>query len=725
LEFDFCQNCGNSIKEEPSEKQGIAPKKTVQAKVSPIDKFKGLYNGNKPLAIGILAAPLVLIALIIIIIAIASGDGSRGAFSFGRRSNIAKPYILYVKDNEIHFTYMDTLEPFELTNRLIESDNNSRATDYEYHDYVVMSADGRYIFYPDRIGRQNLSTYFYLDLSLSPDDDARVPVRIDTDVILGTAELSEDGNTLFYIKGSDRRLFYYDIREGRAERVDSGVTTYFINNAGTYIVYGKDDDTIREINLTTGEASRIDSESFLFRVGDDAGVVYYRKDDSLFARERGGERRRLLSDVPSVLSFVSESSIYFLRYDTVSLRLMDFVEDDMRDSPNVWIRDQLMDENLEMEILNLYYFNGDRSVMVAENISDLFTVAQTNAIAVYTRHEPSNINRRNLSVINSVREVENMARNSMRGSLSLYIAYMDRETELMADRAGGFAFNNSGTALYYLDDYSTDRDHGILTTVMFDDQGAVSRPIVVANDVHSYRFGNQSDMVFYFVDVKDGVGDVYYDGRSIATDVLLRSLYSYPNSPTIAYFIDYSDRNQNGTLIIRRDGVTTKIADEVYSFVAYDNNNIAYLVDYRTARQRGDAYLFDGSDERKRIDIDVAALLWNPMNADRFRIVRYHSTHSFVNVQLMAGNIIGRWINEPEWGTPWGYSFFADGTMEYVQYNDRGAVDWTESSTYYIEGDRLHMPQWSWITTFSITGDVLSFIDDWGNVVSEYVRAGH
>ena len=178
------------------------------------------------------------------------------------------------------------------------------------------------------------------------------------------------------------------------------------------------------------------------------------------------------------------------------------------------------------------------------------------------------------------------------------------------------------------------------------DTGRISDPFVVDEDVASYRFGNDSDLVFYFKDVKnDIVGDVYQTGELIATDVLLSSIYNYPKSSAIAYFVDYNDRNQDASLYFFLNGIKTKIADEVYSFVADDSYHIAYIVDNRADRQRGDAFLYNNSDEPTRIDTDVSAWVLNRHNIDNSPIISIYSQSPAVLGNSMD-SIVGTWYND-------------------------------------------------------------------------------
>ena len=745
-EFVFCSDCRKSLSEE--QKENGQSKKTVENKSSFSDKLKPMIKSKK-FVVGYLIAIIAILVVVIATLLI----NNVGLHQI--QSN-----LMYIKDNEIYYTFMSPVEPFELTSRLIDSDNSRRATDYTYQNSIIFSENGKYVYFPDRINDQGLATYFYKELSDNDKNMKAKAARIDTEVDRSSVKLSKDGTKLFYLKGTDRRLFVFDININKSERIDSGVLQFHINESENYIINSKDDDTIREFDLMSKESVRIDSDSEIQGVIGDATKVYYIKDDSLFLKERGQDRVRITTDITQVISLIDSQNIYYSKTEEVSFKAKDFVDDDMLmqdqniknpgTEPNSdnykkqqWVdtdwggywdevtdwdaynmdwepwrdaryayqvkeeRDQIRKELETYEIIidsvDLYHFDGTKETKIAEGIISIIAKSEKKPAIVYTKYKKTDVGRIKISELNwGIREVELLVRNSQTSSADLYAAYTNLENEISVERAGAFSFNNSGTVLYYLDDYSSDKNYGVLTQITFD-TGNISKPTVVDGDVSSYRFGNNSDNIIYFKDVKDGIGDAYQDGEVIATDVLLSSIYSYPNSSAIAYFIDYNEKKQNASLYLLKDGTTIKIADEVYSFVAENNYHIAYIVDYRTDRQRGDAYLYDGSSEQIRIDTDVSAWIWKYQYTDRSAIISYNDT-TLVGVGNISDSIIGIWYGDVE-NQVATFDFKADGTMlitgdyhvmEYKYVLDGNKVSFSNEDDsmegiYSISGDTLYL----------------------------------
>lgn len=652
----FCSNCGSKIDSTSNiNEKGNNIKSIIdlKEKSSFFDKFKLILKNKKFIVIG---------SIIFVAIAFVIGVSlffNKIILQYDR----TEPNLTYIKDDEIYFTFISSIEPFELTNTLIDPKNSRRAIDYSYHNSILISENNNYIYFPARINNEGVATYFYKNLSGNNKEEikTRDAIRIDTEIDCSSVQISQNGMKFFYLKGADRRLFVFDVNENKIERIDSGVIEFYINKTGTYIVYGKDDDTIRNIDLINKESGRIDSDSKIQRVDDNASKVYYIKDDNLFLKELGKDRTKIASNITQLISLIDSQNIYYTKTEELSFLTKDFVDDDLRikdeNMENIDLysseyqekerRDKLRIELeqtiINMDSVNLYYHDGLKETKVAEGIIDIIAKTEGNANIAYMRYNKTNARRIKMSELGWVREVEAMINHSQMSSIGIYIANIGLEFEFIVDNAGGFAFNQNGDELYYIDEYSEKINSGVLTKINFESLN-ISKPIVIDNDVVSYRFNNGGNNVLYFKNVKDEVGDVYQNGKTIATDVLLSSIYSFPNSSDITYSIDYDAKNQNSTLYLFNGDVAIKISDDVYSFVAEDNFNIAYVTDYRIDRQRGDAYLYDGSDEKVMIDIDVSSWIWKRKNIDNTPIISYSNLISKeIDVNNDPISITGKW----------------------------------------------------------------------------------
>jgi len=192
----------------------------------------------------------------------------------------------------------------------------------------------------------------------------------------------------------------------------------------------------------------------------------------------------------------------------------------------------------------------------------------------------------------------------------VYVASGDKESVLDCDNAQNFLIHPDG-AIYFLNDYNEDKSYGTLMCAVIT-SGTVGKPVKIDDDVMRVRFGNEHENIYYFKDIKDNVGDMYLNGKVVATDVYVQSLYNFKGTDTLLYFTDYSSKNECGTLNLYKGGVQTKIADDVAFFAPNDEKNIVYLTDYNQNREKGDLMLYNGGSKPIQIDTDVTALLWKP-----------------------------------------------------------------------------------------------------------------
>ncbi len=290
---------------------------------------------------------------------------------------------------------------------------------------------------------------------------------------------------------------------------------------------------------------------------------------------------------------------------------------------------------------SLYYWNNGESTLVAEDIGrednrqPVFLAASDKAETVV--YQKYNMSARKLFKISElvtaggrsdyyngyvydiVSEFRSEVSSPRKVAPDVYVAAGTHESIIECDNAKDWRIRNDGVVCF-LDDYNDDKGYGTLMSATIEN-GAAAKPEKIDEDVNIFEFGNGSRRLIYFKDVSNGAGDLYLDGKRISSDVRAdihtsvfyvgqRWLYNYEDSENLIYYTDFSDKRQNGTLNIYKDGKSAKISDDACYFVAIDENNVAYLFDYNFDRQRGDLKLFDGK-ESTTIDTDVTAVFWS------------------------------------------------------------------------------------------------------------------
>jgi RNA polymerase subunit RPABC4/transcription elongation factor Spt4 len=702
-EFTFCPECGKPV--------GAAePVAVSSSKVENTSIVKTIFS-KKINLMGLIAAA-VLVVIILAAVLVVRGGGSED-----------KPYLIYVKDQELNFSYLTKIKPFEMTSSLSETGEEFSSYGYSLLSvYVFLSDDKRYIFYPDRVNGDDIS-YYWRDLKA---DNTKVDSahKIDSEISGGNIVLTGDGNKFFYIKGEENRLYIYDRKSGEKSKLDENVTNYYVNEKGNYLIYETYDGveyTVYEMSLKglNGEATKLDSASSIEYAFPDSKSVYYIKDGTLYLKEDGKEKVKISSDVSQVISVVNEKSVYYLKHEAITSKLSGFINDDLADSDkamvepvyptypqepaypyesdystqewvsNYWgstwnselsewgywdqetdwdaynaaytqyqsdyadwetecnrlrdeydiaysayedkfYRDDLRnafdseDNAVTYDKYMLYYWNNGKETAIASDIvlGDYFTnglVAASSKIpaVIYQKYSVSNIVNQKMSELFSeygdyfysdiISELKEKVVSSRVISEETFLASGEKECTINSTDAINWKISDKGI-VYYLDDYDSEKGYGVLMSAKIGN-GTVEAPATLDEDVTGYMLGNGNNKVYYYKDVKDGSGDIYFDKKALATDVYISSIYNFKDSDSLLYYIDYSSSNYDGTLCCLKGNKQTKISDDVSSFVPVDETHIAYLLDYSSERQKGDLMLYKGSKKPVTIDTDVTSIL--------------------------------------------------------------------------------------------------------------------
>ena len=580
-----------------------------------------------PLIIGASAVIIIAGVLFAVLTMMSRGGSSTGA-----------NYLLYAKDKEFQLASLPDVKKLQLTERLIDSSMTLSANDfYEYAYWILISEDNRYIFYPDRINDNDIS-YYWRDLT---EDNTRTDAatRIDRDIV-DYPQISKDGSKFFYIKGEERRLNIYDLSSGEYATLAREVSSFFINDAGDYMIYQTYRDgeySVHEmvINGIVGENNRIDSDARLREVYANDRIVYYINDDyDLYFKEFNKDRVRIAYEIDSIVAVANSTSIYFIKSEEVANKLSTYVSNDLGDDINDEYKENLT-ENLENEdnaviyyTDNLYYWSPSSpsgGVLVASDLLNVYNIYHSSymsrtPLVIYQKNTISTGGIKKLSEYVSevgyydpyqvMRDIRYDVYDARKASDDYFIAYQENESVIDCYNARDFAITPDGVVCY-LDEYNDDRGYGILKTISVH-EGALTRPAKIDDDVMSFRFGNGNANIYYFKDVKNDTGDMFLDTIRIAQDVYINSFYNYKGSDAFLYYSSYSIRNDYGTLNIFKNGGRTKIADDVYFFAPISEKSIAYIKDYNSSRQRGDLVLYTEGGAPIPIDTDVTALIINP-----------------------------------------------------------------------------------------------------------------
>lgn len=640
-QFAFCQSCGASIQEQApaaggAAKAGAAAGAAGAAAAAAVAAAKNKVP-KKWLMFGGIA-----VAAIVVIVLITSLLGGGGSGSYG----------LYIKDKEIFYTTFSKDDPMQVTSRLVDSSGVDayRLADaaYTIGSFSYMSDDGKLLFFPDKIDGSDLTLY-YRDVTKEKEE----PVKIDS--AISRYAVNDKATTVTYLKDGES-LYQFDIKSGEKNKVKSDVSTFYVSDDGSKIIYMNEEGGI--YSWKGGEEEKIDSEvTTLYSVAKDLSKVTYIKEGSLYQKADGQDKVKIDSDVSSVLRTYTSGEVYYLKSADTEISLMDYVTDDMKAADDAMtqperpeypysfnydtyeeyeaaraqyeqdyeayqeaytayreklnrdnMRESLSNRTLSQTQYSLYYFNGTESTMITDAYASSSTYSATDSpLLVFKAYEQSSVSQVKLSEVSSIYEVQEMVEEALFSSTQVYVAAGATMNALDVTDATSFTISDDGSAIYYIDDMSEDKDYGDLYKVAISD-GAPQSPEMYDSDVYAYSIYFLSDgRLCYYKDVKENQGELFVDKTSIDYDVQLYSVSYNEDSKQLLYFVDWSSERSCGTLKRWTGKEAEKIADDVHDFSVTADGKILYLYDYSTNYYKGELYLFN--KEGEKLDDDVVAII--------------------------------------------------------------------------------------------------------------------
>ena len=653
-QFAFCQSCGASIQEDaPAAKTGAGKAAGAAAGAAGAAAAAAVAAAKNKVPKKWLMFGGIAVAAIVVIVLISSLLGGGGSANYG----------LYIKDDEIFYSNLSKDDPLQVTSRLVDS--SSDVSEYELaaaatslSSFSHMSEDGKLLFFPDRVDDSGVTLY-YRDVTKASEEG----VKIDSAVT--RYAVNEKATTVTYLKDGES-LYQYDIKSGEKNKIKSDVSTFYVSDDGSKIIFR---DTEGDIySWAGGEEEKLDSEvTTLYSVAKDLSKVTYIKEGSLYQKADGQDKVKIDSDVSSVLCTYTSGEVYYLKSADTEISLMDYVTDDMKAADDAMtqperpeypysfnydtyeeyeaaydkyqqdyeayqeaytayrekvtrdnMRESLSDRTLSQTQYSLYYFNGTESTLVTDAFCSDDASASDSPLLVFEAYEQSSVDKVKLSEISSIYDVQEMVEEALFSSTQTYVAVGATMNALDQDEASSFTISDDGSTIYFISDVSDSGEYGDLYKVAISD-GAPQAPELYDNDVYPYAIYFLSDgRLCYYKDVKESKGELFLDKTSIDYDVQLYSVSYDEDSEQLLYFVDWSDDRSCGTLKRWTGKEAEKIADDVHDFSVTADGKILYLYDYSTNSYRGELYLFD--KEGEKIDDDVVAILTPYSN-------KYHSIY--------------------------------------------------------------------------------------------------
>ena len=300
----FAKKAASSAKK-AADKAGKEAKKAA-------GKAKGVKLPKAAIFGGAAVAAVAVVLVILAICGVFSGSSGSGA-----------EYALYVKDSEIFYTDFGKDEPLQVTDRLADDVSNEELADSAYiiSDYTALvKGDGR-MFYPDRIddGEEGVTIY-YRDLGKKKDAE-----KLDSEII--SYAVNEKGNQVIYLKGDDGKLYRSDLKD--KEKLASEVVDFYVTEDLQKVMYRTDDGDLY-IKAGKGDKEKVASDvAEIYYVAEDLQSLYYRKDTDLYMQKIGADKEKLADDVNSVVWVYESGEMYFTTAEEEKVDFAKFIRDDL------------------------------------------------------------------------------------------------------------------------------------------------------------------------------------------------------------------------------------------------------------------------------------------------------------------------------------------------------------------------------------------------------------
>ncbi len=611
---------------------------------------------------------VVLVAVLVIVIVLVSRGGAK----------TADKYVFYVKDNEIFYTDLKKdSKAQQLTTRLFDSGSFTNQeiaeTAYTLGMFTRISNDGKYIFFADKLNKNDTGFSLYFRELAKPEAD---PIKVDSNIY--SYSLNKSSTIVTYQKGMGD-VYQYKIGEDKKEKISSDVRDVRVSDDGEKLFYLTTDGGLYYKDADNEKEKLSSDVTNFYYVTKDFKTVFYGKDDGLYKQAAGEDKVKIASEVNSIINIYDSGEIYYTKRESGEDSLTNYVTDDLKDadaalteptypdypdapqSPYWWeyntneeydaayenyvhqkeeydaecerldkeymdareaynakenrdrIRLQLEDETLSQSSFSLYYFDGTESVVLTDALVEDYVLFDS----VYAPNAAVTVYEAyNQSEIEKVKlsEIE-----------SVYDVKSMVEAALFSSTEKYIAVKGSATVVEQ-EKEATSFDINESGTVVYyiddipeeKDYGELYR-ITISNGAVGKPEKYDSDVrsgyfinendYLYFKDCKDIRGDMYVNKNRIDYDVYMYNVETNSDSGKIYYYTDWNQEKRNGTLKVYDGKEAVKVADEVHDYATLPDGRILYLYDYSMTYYRGELHEWSSGENRK-LDDDVVCILY-------------------------------------------------------------------------------------------------------------------
>ena len=479
-------------------------------------------------------------------------------------------YLLYIKDREIQsYSLKDNKV------RRISSGFGSDKLNSELNEVIAWTG-------------QDLSTLFYWGKDASgtySENKDGGSIKIDEDSRkIDNSRINDEGTLLTYRK-EDGSLNQWDSRSKKNDVLGSGCYVdddygegYILSNDGEDVLYlYKEEQTFVLSLKKRGEEERIIYRGNIkeYHASEDLSKVVFKERENgsgIYLWENGKGLVKLNADVPDgshLVKVCNDGGIY------------------------LWY-------GLEDIQSDLYYFNGDETILLAENV-DKGSFNYSSGWDYY-------VSSKDYLLFHTI---------DKDGSGGWYISNSGNKKLLsIKNDSLKLDYNSTKDNAFFFEPYDKQDGFGVFYRIKIDDTGSIKLERIAENVKYEYFVCSieGEDVLYYKSGREENTYDLYINEKMIKT-VTGGVLYAYDSNRKKSFFITRENQEvKTMTLWEYSDGMLKMIDDGLfYDVYLTRGGNLMYLKDYDETKSLGSLYYYDG--KIRKLDDDVISLV-HPITLD-------------------------------------------------------------------------------------------------------------
>ena len=318
----FCSGCGSNVtstpvvEETPAVETPVA--ETPVAETPVVEPTTDTTNAPSPEDIVAKAKklPLKLIGMVagIVVLVILGITLISNLFSGGKDPE----YVVYLKDDQLYISLLNK-EGIEITKDLADGySTDSILSDLdEITSLIHLTSDKKTIIYPDKLSGGEFTLYFRNAKNEKADAE-----KIDSGIT--SYRVSENDKTIIYLTEDDK-LYTYNFKD--KEKLASDVNYFYMTDDAKTILYVDYDGNI--YLMKNGKEEKIAKDASLEGFTEGMKTIFFTKEGKLYVKEGSNDEEKIDSDVYDVLTVYDNGTAYFVKNESETVCLLDYVNDDM------------------------------------------------------------------------------------------------------------------------------------------------------------------------------------------------------------------------------------------------------------------------------------------------------------------------------------------------------------------------------------------------------------